>query len=270
MATPDVHAHRAGPLVEGVPRFVEQTLPAFAHTWRMRPGSLCELDVRLTRDREPVCHHDATLKRIAGREQRVDAVDVAAFKATRGIVIGAGRRKARAPEPVALATLAEVLDLARASGGRLNVELKNLPNDSGFDPTRAFATRVAGVLRESGLGPEQLWVQSFWEGDLDVLADELPDIPRSLLLRPAAALHGPHRAVRHRCDAVGLAWPVGPWRTGAWRVHGARRLGLEVMAYTVNDPATIRAAAHAGVDAVITDDPALAHRALAPAMALAA
>ncbi len=76
--------------------------------------------------------------------------------------------------------------------------------------------------------------------------------------------------MRHRCDAVGLAWPVGPWRTGAWRVHGARRLGLEVMAYTVNDPEAIRAAARAGVDAVITDDPALAHGALAGTWAVAA
>jgi glycerophosphoryl diester phosphodiesterase len=67
--------------------------------------------------------------------------------------------------------------------------------------------------------------------------------------------------------AVGLAWPVS-----AGAVRHARRRGLGVMAYTLNEPAAVRDAWAAGVDVIITDDPAMARSTLAvlprvPAMA---
>jgi glycerophosphoryl diester phosphodiesterase len=55
----------------------------------------------------------------------------------------------------------------------------------------------------------------------------------------------------------------------AGAVRAAHDRGLRVMAYTLNEPAAVRAAAAAGADVIITDDPAMAQRALAPLPSLA-
>ena len=56
-----------------------------------------------------------------------------------------------------------------------------------------------------------------------------------------------------RASAVGLPWPASPDS-----VRRAHDHGLRVMAYTLNEPAAVRAALAAGVDVIITDDPAMA------------
>ena len=131
----EIHAHRAGPLIDGIPVDAEQTLPAFARTWSEQ-RVVCELDVRFTADGAAVVFHDPDLRRMSGARGRVHELDLAAFCALQTDILGAGRRLALAPAPVPLATLDEVLRLARRSRAGLNVELKNLPWQSGFDPTR--------------------------------------------------------------------------------------------------------------------------------------
>jgi glycerophosphoryl diester phosphodiesterase len=254
---PEIVAHRAGPLRNGVARHAEQTLPAFAETWA-RERVMCELDVRFTADGVPVAFHDPGLQRITGRAGHLHEHDLRAFRALRADVLGADRVLARADAPVPLATLEDVLSFARRSGARLDVELKNLPADPAFDPTPATAERLARLLRRSGIDLRTLIVQSFWAEDVAVLARALPGARHSLLAAPGSGDAAIADAVAAGAQAVGLAWPAD-----RSVVEAAKARGLHVMTYTVNDPAAVVAAARAGVDAIITDDPMAARLALA-------
>jgi glycerophosphoryl diester phosphodiesterase len=258
---PEILAHRAGPVRHGVPRHAEQTLPAFRETWAGQRVT-CELDVRLTGDGVPVAFHDATLRRVTGRPGRLEELDLPAFRALRADLLGADRHLARTERPVPLATLDDVLRFARASRARLNVELKNLPGEPAFDPSGRTAELVAARLRASGIPASRLTVQSFWAGDVTVLSALLPGVRRSLLAPAGQGERGVELAVAAGTDAVGLAWPTPPEV-----VREARDRGLAVMAYTVNEADGVRDAARARVDAIITDDPAMARRALAAAAA---
>ena len=254
---PEILAHRAGPLRRGVPRHAEQTLPAFAETWA-RERVVCEFDVRFTGDGIPVVFHDATLQRLTGVRGALADCDLASFRALRADILGSDRVLARAETPVPLATLGQVLAFARRSGAHLNVELKNLPGEPAFDPTARTAERVARRLLAAGIGAQRLTVQSFWAADVAVLGALLPGVRTSLLVPSAFEETGIESAIVVGADAVGLAWPVAPET-----IREAQTRGLYVMTYTVNDSDEVRAAARAGVDAVITDDPTAARRALA-------
>ena len=260
----EIHAHRAGPLSDGIAVHAEQTLPAFARTWSQH-RVVCELDVRFTADGVAVVFHDPDLTRMTGARGQLHELDAAAFEALRTDILGTGRRLALASEPVPFATLEEVLRLARHHRGDLNVELKNLPGEPWFDATEATAERLATILRGSRIAPQRLTVQTFWDPDLAVFRRLLPGVRRSLLVEPGAEAHGAERALLAGAGAVGLAWPVSPGT-----VRRAHDRGVRVMAYTLNEPAAIRDAWRAGVDVIITDDPSVAQRTLAALPSLAA
>jgi glycerophosphoryl diester phosphodiesterase len=111
----------------------------------------------------------------------------------------------------------------------------------------------------------RLTVQSFWPDDVATLISRLPGVRSSLLVAPGVAEVGVETALAISADAVGLAWPVD-----TEVIRAARERGLFVMTYTVNDAKAIRAAAQAGVDAIITDDPTVARLCLATPPVLAA
>jgi glycerophosphoryl diester phosphodiesterase len=253
----EIHAHRAGPLSDGIPVHAEQTLPAFSQTWSEQ-GVVCELDVRFTADGVAVAFHDPDLLRMTGRRGRLDELDADGFRALRTEILGAGRRLALAEAPVPFATLDEVLRLARRHRAALNVELKNLPGQPGFDPTEATAERLVAILRGSRIPPHRLTVQTFWAPDLAVMGRLWPRVRRSLLLEPGAEADGIERALMAGAGAVGLTWPASPDA-----VRRAHDHDLRVMTYTLNERAAVRDARDLGVDVIITDDPAMARRALA-------
>ena len=258
----EIHAHRAGPLSDGIPVHAEQTLPAFVRTWSQQ-RVVCELDVRFTADGVAVVFHDPDLTRMTGSRGQVHELDAAGFGALRTDILGAGRRLALAPAPVPLATLEEVLRLAHRHRGGLNVELKNLPGQPGFDATEATAERLAAILRDARIAPHRLTVQTSWAPDLAVLGRLLPEVRRSLLVE-TGEVHGVERALRAGAGALGLPWPAS-----SETVRRAHDHGLRVMAYTLNDPAQVRDACRAGADVIITDDPAMARRTLAALPSLA-
>lgn len=86
-----------------------------------------------------------------------------------------------------------------------------------------------------------------------------PDIPRGVLEvgYPIDALHA--------LDAVDGRdlWRQWPFVDEAL-VHAAHGRGKRIVAWTVNDPFVMRHLASLGVDAICTDDPALAKRVLGP------
>ena len=203
-----------------------------------------EIDVRPCADGEMVVFHDPTLERVT---DKADKRTIAALSLSelRAIDLGGGAR---------IPTLREVLAYCRDHSLALNVELKrDVPN------RRAAVIAAARALRSFQLRSE-LWVSSFdpiMLGGFHVLAPTLriglllahkDKISRRLtpVARPLGAsnIHPEHTLV----DAA---------RLSAWR---AKR--LRVVTWTVNEPDRIAELAAMNVDAIITDDPAMAKAAL--------
>ncbi|HEX8120579.1 MAG TPA: glycerophosphodiester phosphodiesterase family protein [Solirubrobacteraceae bacterium] len=262
-ASPSVHAHRGGSVVDGVPTYPENTMPAFENA--ARHGWVLELDAVLTKDRVPVVMHDSTLDRTTACTGRIDAITFAALRAKcPSDVVGSpgsqagGRQMTAGEQRVPIPRLDEVLDLARRSGARLNVEIKNIPTEAGFDPTDAFATTVVETLAAAKLPSSQLIVQSFWPPNLEVSERLMPSVPTSLLTLAPMNDGSPAFAASR-----GYEWisPQAPPSREA--VSGAHETGRMVIPYTPDDPDAVKASAAAAVDAIITDDPTMASRALA-------
>ena len=270
-ASPYIHAHRGGSLatIDGrqKPRHPENTLPAFRDA--ARRGFVLELDVKLSADRVPIVIHDATLDRTTDCEGRVDSLSVEALRSgcavdvlgTEGNSRQLGRRD---PRRTRLPTLAQALALAARHGAEVNLEVKNIPTDPDFDPTPGYARTVADAIRASGFPTSRLIIQSFWPANLDVFEDDpFFDGATTSLLTPAALNDaGPALAAARGYEWVSPAWPVAQSY-----VSQAHALGLRVVPYTLDAADRIDAAARAGVDAVITNDPRLARarlRAVSP------
>jgi glycerophosphoryl diester phosphodiesterase len=181
-ATPQIHAHRGGTVENGTPRFGEESMRAYRNA--ARHGFVLEVDAKLTKDGVPVAIHDATLDRTTTCAGEVRTFTVAALRACRPDVLGSpgGGLRTRAVSPRGrIATIAEVLELARLTGSYVNLEIKNLPTDPDWDVTPAYANRIMDVVLASGLPRSQLLIQSFIAANLDVAKRRLPGVPTSLL-----------------------------------------------------------------------------------------
>lgn len=231
---PLVLGHRGSPR-----RARENTLEGFAQA-REDGADGVELDVHRTRDGGLVVHHDA---------------DVEGF----GVLADHDLAAIRDTFPW-LPTLAEVLDECR--GLLVNIEIKNSPKDADFDPDEAAAAAVVELLRARD-GVDRVLVSSF----------HLPSIDRVHALAPELATGYLTVVDPAPLDAVGIARTGGhgaihPFfgvladRAAAHVVDAAHAVGIAVNTWTVNEPDEIVRLAAAGVDAVVTDVPAVAVAAL--------
>ena len=257
-AVPAIHAHRGGPERLMQPAFAEESMAGFRDAHALR-GAVLELDVKLSKDRVPVVIHDDTLDRTTACTGRVDARTWAQLRdECPSDVLGIDPyARAKANPPVPMTRLREVLDYARASGATLNLEIKNIPGEKDFDPSPAFAETIVREIRASGLPLDQLIVQSFWPANLDVVAQELPGAQTSLLTFAPVNEAGAQLAASR-----GYTWWSPAWPVSADQIAQAHGLGLKVVPWTIDTADGVRAAAAAGVDAVITNDPVMARQAL--------
>ncbi len=255
LALAPIHAHRGGSVFDGQPRYAENTMAAFKNA--SRSGYVLELDVKLTSDRVPVVIHDATLDRTTPCTGEVASRTLAQVRACRTDVLGSGAITRRVSPGEPIPTLAEVLALARREGAFVNMEIKNQPTDPDFDPGSGFANTVMAAVAASGFPRSRLIVQSFWPPNLTAAKARLPGVATSFLTLQQGNGGGPAFAQANGHQWVSPAWPVTPAFVADAHGHG-----LKAVPYTLNAPAEFRAARAAGVDALITDDPALAARVL--------
>lgn len=256
-AAPQIHAHRGGSVVNGKPTFAEETLEAYRHA--ALDGFVFEVDAKLTKDGVPVAIHDATLDRTTTCTGEVRSFTRSALRACRPDVLGSpgGGLATRQVSPRgSIATIAEVLELARLTGSKVNLEIKNLPTDPDWDPTSAYANRVMDVVIAAGLRRSQLLIQSFIPQNLDVAKRRLPGVATSALVFGASP-EALASAQANGYDWISPQWPVTP----AF-VRQAHRVHRRVAPYTLNEAAAVKAAGRARVDALITDDPWMAAGAL--------
>ncbi len=232
MPTVAVQAHRGSPdPAHGVG---ENTLEAFHRARRLGADGV-ELDVRLAADGAVVVSHDPAI-----------------------VGVGPVADTAAGDLPPGIPMLEAALDAC--AGMTVNVEVKNLPGEPGFDPGERLALRVAELVGEAGLGWSVV-VSSFWPGTLEALREHDVDLPTGLLVSgwpdPSACVAA---ALGFGCRAVhpNLAMLSGDLVAEA---HG---VGLAVATWTVVDRAGLTTSLSAGVDTVITDDVALARGVLGP------
>lgn len=111
-----VAAHRGARFI-----YPENTMPAFRHA--IAQGvDMIETDVRMTKDRQLVLMHDATVDRTTDKKGAICDMTLAEFKA-----LNAAADYDDYPEGVAPPTLEEFLQLCSVHGTLINFELKEYP-----------------------------------------------------------------------------------------------------------------------------------------------
>ena len=255
---PQIHAHRGGTVVNGKARFAEESLSAYKNA--ARNGFVLEVDAKLTEDRVPVALHDATLDRTTNCTGELRTFTLAELAGCRTDVLGSPgsplpTRPASKPAPII--TIRALLDYAKRAGAKVNLEIKNVPGDPDFDSTPAYANSVMDAVLASRIPRSQLLIQSFIPANLDVARQRMPGVATSLL--SLQALNEPflQAAADRNDDFISPEWPVSADYVS--RAHG---MGLDVAPFTLDAAADVRAANAAKVDALITDDPLMAGRAL--------
>jgi glycerophosphoryl diester phosphodiesterase len=222
----------------------ENTVAAVALAWRQGAGAV-EIDVRLSADRIPVVMHDESTARTGGRDRPVADQTLAEL---RELDVGSWKGAAFAGERIP--TLAEVIG-AVPEGATLFVEIKVGIAD--LDPILAVIgeTRCRGaVVIESG--------------HLEVLhavraRGPSPPVHWTVFARRGAAgayLRHPPEVVS-RATAAGFAGLALDVRGFDRRViRAARKAGLEVGVWTVDDPALLSELRGLGLQWVETNRPA--------------
>lgn len=204
-------------------RAPENTIPALLAALEVPACDGLEFDVRAAADGVPVLNHDATLERVHGRPERIDALT------------------AEACGDLGVPTLADVL---AAVGPKpfLDVELKG-------DPGRA-AVEVLAAGRGPGL--ERAVVSSFDREPLETVARLAPRWRRWL------NSHTLDSAVVADALDLGCAGIAVEWRAlDRGSVRLANGAGLEIASWTVRRRPTFDRLAALGVVAVCVEAAAL-------------
>ncbi|KMO98169.1 glycerophosphodiester phosphodiesterase [Streptomyces roseus] len=215
MRTLTAVGHRGDPY-----RVRENTLPSIRSAFA-RGADAVEIDVRLTRDGQPVLLHDETLKRLWGHDVRLDAVTAAQLvELTRG----------------GIPTLREALMAAGA--GRVMIDLPGA--------TAEAVRTVVGQVRECGARDRTYYCA----GPDTMLAVRAAD-PGAEIALTWTTLAPPRRVL---IDAVAPSWLN--YRFGLVDrelTDALHREGLLVSAWTADTAWAMRGLIAAGVDAVTTN-----------------
>lgn len=226
---PVVMGHRGVPV-----RAPENTAASFALA-AAEGATWVELDARLAAD-GVVVHHDA---RTADGTPVVD--QTVADLQGKGVV-----------------SLAGILD-GLPDGLGVDVEVKNLPGQPGFDESGTLTGQVIDALHPRQ-AQRAFMTSSFHPATVRALALGLPDVTAGQLMAETTPIPMAVDVANEHMATV-LCPPVVAHLDASTvdRIHAA---GLAVLVWTVDDPDRARELAEAGVDALCTNDPAAIVQAL--------
>jgi glycerophosphoryl diester phosphodiesterase len=220
-----VHGHRGARA-----RLPENSIPAFRYAIEQGVDFI-ELDVAVTKDNVPVVSHDPHLDPAIG----TDAIHDLTLTELNG----------RVP------TLDEVFALARGISVQFNVEIKIFADHPELTPDPGeFTKLVLDLVRKHAI-ERRVMLQSFDPRILRVLKTLDASIPRGALFETERDW----MEVAREFEA-NILGPDYRLVTPA-RVSQAHAAGLTVVPWTVNKPEDWTRLAEAGVDGMITDDPAM-------------
>lgn len=245
-----VHGHRGARAMRP-----ENTLPAFEYAIGQGVDAL-ELDLAVTKDNVLVVSHDPLMNPAvcAGPKANVPIHELTLAE-VREYDCGAKKNAAFAKqEPVPgtkMPTFEEVLALAPKGRFEFNVETKIFPDKPQLSPSpEDFVALVLAAVRKHHL-ESRVILQSFDFRTLRAMKKIAPEIRRSALVM---ATTKSYPEIAREAEAT----IVSPYYMGvtAEKVKAAHDAGLQVIPWTANDPASWQKLIDAGVDAIITDDPA--------------
>jgi glycerophosphoryl diester phosphodiesterase len=215
----NVFAHR------GYHRFAEEnTIEAFLEARRVGAQGV-ELDVRRTADGALVVHHDPS---IAG--------------------VGAIAEVRLSDLPVTVARFDEAMDAL--TGLAVNVEIKNSPDESGYDPSGALVGQVVGALHD-GRWPGVI-ISSFDLATCEAVRALDSEMPIGWLIHWTMDTAEALRILEGTdLDAIHPYFA----RVDESHVRRAHELGLDMNVWTVNAPEDMARMVGLGVDTLITDAP---------------
>jgi len=216
----------------------EHTRPAFERALELGVDMI-ELDVQLSRDGELIVIHDLDLERTTSGHGCVRAHDLAHLTSLdAGSWFGsrfAGQR---------LLSLEDVVGIIGARA-RLNVEVKAPAADWG-----RLAPQLTAMLRLHGL-LESTVISSFETGALAAVRAEAADARIGLLWQNADFVDAWRWTSGLRATSLHPHWMlVSPELVSTAHGHG-----LQVLVWTVNDPAVMQRLVGLGVDGIMSDFP---------------
>jgi glycerophosphoryl diester phosphodiesterase len=244
----------------GAALWPENSLLAFRNAIGLG-ARLLELDVHQTADGEVAVIHDATLDRTTDGSGPVTAHTAAELKRLRLRGLDGGLTDEWVP------TLPEVLALAAPAGVGLLVEIKTPGPPVRYERSQGRLTAVPGpryeglerkvveALTAAGVAG-RAWVMAFNPGVLSEVRALAPSQRTALLVdrdrlatTRAPATDAVAWAVAAQADLLGLPWMLSDEGV----VAAARRAGLALAVFTVNDEPALRRLAVLGVDVIISD-----------------
>ncbi len=215
-----------------------------------------ELDVELCADSNLVVMHDDTLDRTTNQKGGVSAWTSPDLRTRCRLLDGDGHLSAEPPP-----TLAEAFE-AVGSAAMINIELKVFEmayQTPSSGPTDLADAAIAEVRRLGVLG--RTLFSSFDPAAVRAARAIAPEAYVALLL-------GVRESVEAR-TSIGLALELGADAIHPFfaipddGIAAARRAGLDVNVWTVNEPEVMRRLINAGATAIITDQPGVLAQVLA-------
>jgi glycerophosphoryl diester phosphodiesterase len=246
-------SHRGGAKVEP-----ENTLRAFERAVREFHTDVLELDVHRSSDGVIVVHHDATVDRCTDGRGPVAGFSFEALQALDAghrFSVDGGQTFPRRGLGVRIPSLEQVLDAC--PGVRINLEVK--PDEPGFEAQLAALLRRMGAVGRVCLGSESDVVAAR-------LVEALPEachfFPREALTGfVMAALGGDDTTPDPRFHVADMpATYEGLSLITPALMQAARRHGIAVLVWTIDDEAQMRALLDVGVDGIMTDRPEVLRR----------
>lgn len=235
--------------------YPENTIPAFRYAIDIGADVL-EMDVAVTKDNVLVISHDPHINpQICTGPHPGIAIHELTFAELGEYDCGALKNPhfpKQTPVPgTHIPTLDAVLSLSKGNQVQFNIETKSFPDHPELTPPPdVFARMLLDVIRKNGVESRSI-VQSFDFRTLHAMKRLAPDIRLSALWEGAAR---PFVSIAEEAEA-GIISPyfhlVSPDQVKA--SHAAK---LEVVPWTADTPEDWQKLIDAGVDAIITDDPA--------------
>ncbi|GAA1059732.1 glycerophosphodiester phosphodiesterase [Agromyces bracchium] len=216
----------------------ENTMPALELA--MDELAYVETDVRLTRDGVPVLFHDTDLERIAGREARVEDLDLDRLER---LDAGAWYSSEWAGERIPTLE-AFLVALAEREDARALVELK-------ADWTPAEVRTVLDLVERHGLRGRVV-LQSFSIETLQSIQQVSPTTPRIMLIRELPADPVP---LAEQLGLIGFGTTAASVTAAPEAIDSAHAAGIAVLCYTLNSQDRWQEVSALGVDGIITDQP---------------
>ena len=239
-AFPILVAHRGDPL-----RHPENSVEGFISALRTGVEAV-EFDVRLTLDAVPVIMHDADVSRTTDGRGLVHELTLEEI------------RRLKLAGTIRVPTLAEALEAVGSLGGGVDIEIKNLPGEPGFEAgaERALEATLSALRGARFAG--SVVISSFNPATIGRSVELAPDVATGLLIIDAVDPFDALGAAIVEAHAFILPSVASLVDAGPALIRAAHVAGIRVGAWTADDPGTVRRLLEWDVDAIATNDPALA------------